>query len=91
MIIRKLISCLLTILLILSISFSPAYAGGAIGTIGIIPSGGSPGEGGGLYEVTPAFRVGIVTETFRKPIDTADLKKILNTRLFNIMLITFLI
>lgn len=48
----------------------PAYISAidVIGEYGSIPGGGSPGVGGGLYSLTPSFRVGIISEEFRKPL-----------------------
>lgn len=64
------------ITMIIFITNLPIKMYGTIGTNGIIPSGGSPGIGGGLYTVKPAFRIGLVNEKFRKPIDfNSDIKE----------------
>ena len=71
---RKVLALLLVLTLL--VPYIPAtntavYASSVIGTSGTIPAGGTTGAGGGI-SLTPSFRVGIVSETFRNPLDFED-------------------
>ncbi|WP_273321509.1 glycine-rich protein [Vallitalea guaymasensis] len=68
---RNILALLLILTLLTSIPSCNVYSannGGTIGDNGSIPGGGSPGKGGGICG-TPCFRVGIISEEFREPLN----------------------
>ncbi|GMQ63558.1 hypothetical protein [Vallitalea maricola] len=71
---RKISTLLLIFMLITSIIPCNAYVpdnGATIGGHGSIPGGGTTGKGGGICK-TPCFRVGIISEEFREPLNYDD-------------------
>ncbi|WP_113672724.1 glycine-rich protein [Vallitalea guaymasensis] len=65
---NKVLTFVLIIALIISIPPQHTFASGAHGDNDSIPGGGWPGKGGGIYS-TPSFRVGLISEKFRKPLN----------------------